>query len=1107
MLAVDLNDRERPASPGPSPLLERKAAAVEPPEAHKPKQWRLKIEEWLQENEKEQERERKLRDKIALERRRRQELEQREAEIGQTIDIENKDLRAIKALDTLHEVKTDSEIYANKAKGSKYNRSAVKSPELPEGMPLKDKSRWRKSNLNVANSSESIDDERRRSRSIRNVSDPQMDTIRLYIRSNNSQSAENIVPCDRSSSVLSSLCPETSQSTADVSTAFNSLNTSSETPIQIETTSITSSDIPKHKDENKNDNSKPDLDRSAELTRESDPGVLIGRSRFYKSMKEPCYDKIQQASTRNVMDEDVTKDLRTLKTECNESKAETSDNNSKNISLDKDEEGNFDRFSYMRKTTRRAKSRNKTPENERRKLNEYIDNDTKGCVNADSTENRSEDIPPGSKKDAIDMDTKFMDDALKEISQSSKEIQNLSEDKNKHTGNIFTRYISDNNKHGESNDEQKKKDKSLKARLSKRLLSLTENLKVIAKPTDTTDSCIPNTEKSATEGEINLISESPCPKIEKMLSERRASLNEEKVNPIMEHREKILSRPRQDMVQVPPRNKLPHLQTDYTPIIIAKPQFIKESYISDTNNVKIAHAEPVTHDVKELEAYPAQKGKEESEKDEGFEETQSQLSEAASQGAGSNYDTDLADSPRSVRQAREANAAKLTSPVQSNETEVLPKVSENSNIAEKNYQRDLPPETEEKSLQQTKSLKPDVQAFNRTQSMRRLETKPAFERNRIMSSSVRLQNARVDSDKSNPKQTASTVKSKTAARPQIPSTLRSSLRNSEESVSSSGSRLGKKQSLKGKGDSKETVSSSKSRLVKKPSLKGLDNSLENVTSSKNRLTNRPNLKGLGNLSETSPKIGRRVAAYTKAIKSMTNNLRGSKNFENYDVTQSMPPTPSEENKSFASGLNLAENGKKARSSSSVCSPRSQSRRSSERSICASIGSSNGRDSEKSLSSKRSSDRSLNLSRKSSEASVITVKSANRSPMLTSRRPKPGAPSSNRITASTRTKAVRPVNTVQTKQLRVPTVSKPVARSNSVNKPVASTNRPNTTVRRTSSDRSSCAFMRATSASSAKTAPTKNTHEQKIKTQFNQRTSKAIPLAKVEPTPNKMKQRC
>lgn len=1113
MLSVELNDRERPASPGPSPRLERKATASEPPpEANKPKQWRLNIEQWLQENEKEQERERKLRERIALERLRRQEIEKRESETTPQVDDRNEDWKRVKSLATLHEVKTDSEIYANKAKNLKQADPGAKSPELVEGMPLKDKSRWRKSNLNVANSSESIDDERRRSRSKRNASDPETDTISFYIRANNSQSAESIMQSG-SKETVPPTTPVNSPNhpVADIHASPEIKNSLCD---HLDTIPKVSNEPPKQ-NEDKFERVKPNSnDPGTTNTYENRPEVLIGRSRFYNGTQEPICNKTEQTSPER--DADNRTDNRSPKREFDKNEAVAAEDQTVNTSTDKDEEGNFDRFSYMRKTTRRAKSRNRAPENELQKTDDHSEPDAKNSSKASDNKFAGEKTEKTSENNA-DMNTKFMEDALKEINQSSKEIQNLGDDKVKSTGNIFTKYMGDNHKNVD-NEEQKKKDKStsLKARLSKRLLSLTENLKAVAKQTEPADLSGSHPAKSAVEDKKNLINESPCPRIEKMLSERRASLNEEKVNPIMEHREKILSRPRPDLIQMSVRNKLPQTPTECSPVLVAKPEFLKESYISDTNDVKIVHAVPVNHEVKQLEEYPTPKGKEECEKDEGFEETQSQLSEAASQGAGSNYDTDLADSPRSVRHVKDQTNARSPFHAKTSEKDNSQKISQNDKSTVEKIHANFRAETGEKS-EQAKTLETNVNTFNRSLRIRKSDAKitgKSLEKARpppaSSTSSFRVHNSNVVPDKQTSKKTTkSPFENKPSATESQTSTslLRSNLRNSQESVLSSGSRIAGRPSSKGVQKSQETASATRNRLVRKTNLNEKNNSQESVSSAGGRVAKRPSLKGLGNLNETSPKIGRRVAAYTKAIKSMTNSLRGSRKFENYDVTQSMPPTPSEERKTFASELNLVQNGKKARSSSSVCSSRSQSRRSSERSINTNSRLSGRRGSEKSVSSKQSSDRSLNLSRKSSEASVITVKSANRSPMPTTRRSKPMTLSSSRLTSPTKARPMHLKSSIQTKQLHVPMSVKPVTRSHSAAKSTSSGIRPNSlTVRRTSSDKS-CAFMRATSASSAKTLSTKGTNEQKLKTQYNQRTSKPIQVTKVEPPAKGIKQRC
>ncbi|GIX67123.1 FH2 domain-containing protein 1 [Caerostris extrusa] len=997
--AVELIDRERPASPGPSPLLERRSVALDP-DTNKPKQWRIKIEEWLQENEKEQAREKKLREKIALERWKRQEMEQREADNSSSpLDKSNERKSPSKNLETLIEAKTDSEIYANKKKDSGKTQSTKKSTEVAEGTPLKDKSKWRKSTLNVANSSESIDDERRRNRSRKPKSDAEEeDTISFYIRS-----------------------PEITEVTSPKLNEYETTNKEKETfankpilenpvvPVSFEVQrNVSNSDSGPSRNENIQESFKETneikqiqtpqkLDSSSDGVPNEDLEVTIGRSRFYQSMKEPSLNKTNRESNKNnTLDDQVLNSTMTQKSLNKYSVDDTEKliigKDPKVNSLEKDEEGNFDRFSFMRKTTRRTKPRHKVSDSDTKNMeNQTVNNDA--MESKDATEYLQQFKP----EVVIKTDKENVIEAI----PVKKETLNLAEEKNKNRG-LFTKNVADNNKIQENNEDTKKKDKfstSLKARLSKRLLSLTENLKVGTKISDTseTNTSNPSTPnvKSAIEDKRIYLQESPCPRIEKVLNERRASLKEE--NPILLW-----------------------------------------------NTVR-------------------NKGKDEPEKDEGFEETQSQLSEVASQEAGSNYDTDLADSPRSIRQTKSPKPDKLPinqendSPdtsleiVKSNENESAVKEEKKSINSVMNHTIGKRNSFARSTLPIARSL-PVRQNSQSKQAISALKVPQKFVPMR--SNSIRSRNVPNYNEKAVSKQNNQSMKSTIVNKHPIVKDQKhsSSRRNSQESVYSVGSRS------------------------KSPAIRG------------SRL----------NKIDSSPKIGRRVAGYTKAINSMTNNLRGGKPFENYDVTQSMPPTPSDEHKTFMSSLKASENSKKTRSSSSVHNPRSQSRRSSERSLNGSFGLASRKGSEKSLS-RKSSDRSLNLSRKSSETSVITVKSANkRIPM----RPKlASSPQANGVghtkSASTnraivaKNRPVPPKSASQTKHLSVPTsISKPIARSNSSTKQTSSTVRPNVTVRRTSSDKS-CGFMKATSASSAKSAPTKSSPDQ------SHRTPTRSPLIKVE----------
>ncbi|KAF8785643.1 hypothetical protein HNY73_011158 [Argiope bruennichi] len=1033
LAAVELIDRERPASPGPSPLLERKPMTLDS-EANKPKQWRIKIEEWLQENEKEQARERKLREKIAMERWKRQEMEQREADLSSSpIDKTDEIKSSAKNLETLHEAKTDSEVYANKKKVTEKSNTK-KCPDAEGGSPLKDKSKWRKSNLNVANSSESIDDERRRNRSRKPKSDAEEEeTISFYIRS--PEVVEIVNECDSKEFFPQKPPLETSTVSASPISVAN-FSSSDNTPIKTQNMQekINEADEKEQSQTSQNLNGPKNV-----VLNDDNAGISIGRSRFYQSMKEPSLNREDHIVNKSAALDDQMLNNATAQKSANKyfgdnNEKLTTEEDTKIHPLEKDEEGNFDRFSFMRKTTRRTKPRHKISDPEVKNS----ENNENQSISSDVPEPKEiiESLEQQCKSDAA---LKTDKENIKEIATTGKEAQTVSEEKSKNRG-LFTKNITDSNRIPENNEDTKRKDKSstsLKARLSKRLLSLTENLKVGTKNAEPTDNSTSNPStpsiKSTVEDRRIYLQEPPCPRIEKVLNERRASLKEEKPNPIMEHREKVLSRPRQDIIQLPHKNK----QNQYNPLI-SEPKMLRESYIADTSNIKVVHAMPVNHDFKTFETCPAQnKGKDESEKDEGFEETQSQLSEVASQEAGSNYDTDLADSPRSIRQTKSTRPDNLpisqesTSPETSLEIEKSDE--EKSKLKESTITVSSPKDrTIGKRNSFSRSTLPNMRSLPVRQNMQEKQTnlsrKLPQNSTPMRSNSIRLRNT--SNDKIASRQNSPLIKSPIVNK--FPLTREqkysSARKNSQESVYSSGSRS--------------------------PSLRG------------SRLTKK----------DSSPKIGRRVAGYTKAINSMTNNLRGGKPFENYDVTQSMPPTPSDEHKTFMSSLKASDNVKKTRSSSSVHSPRSQSRRSSERSLNGSIGLSSRKGSEKSLS-RRSSDRSLNLSRKSSETSVITVKSANR---RTPVRPKPTpSPQTNAKSATTSLRAnvskTRPLNSRspnQTKQLPIPTsTNKPIARSNSSTKPTSNI-KSNAAVRRTSSDKS-CSFMKATSASTAKSAPTKS----------------------------------
>lgn len=999
MIALELNERERPASPGPSPLLERRKVPLEP-EGNKPKQWRAKIEEWLQENEKEQAREKKLKEKIVLERRKRQETEQRDSDISSSFD-KSDEWRSNKNLETLHEAaKTDSELYAKK------DFSYKKHPDASEcGSSLKDKSRWRKSNLNVANSSESIDDERRRSRSRKSKSEAEEETISFYLRG-----SENAETEDSTTKELTAVNNKASSAASTLGhlEVINNAPVCNTTPT---TTGIT--------EETNKKSDKMNISPSVSKPEETNSEVAIGQSRFYQSKREQPFDKVEQG-----LDNGSALDAQPQRKIVSQNEIDASNLNpivadvlSKSLPLEKDDEGNFDRFSFMRKTTRRSKVKPNISDTEM-KRSDNIDNQ---ILNAEDSGSKAVRTNP-QNKNTFDETVKMENGKFKEEIQTNKDNQNLLEEKNRNRG-IFAKNSTD--RVVDQTDDTKRKDKpttSLKARLSKRLLSLTENLMGGTKAVDDT-----TTTKTPVEDRVYLTQEPSS--IEKVSTEKRTSLKEENPKSVEEERGHILPPPINDTIHVSNPSRANRKLENFTPMLTVEPKLLKESYVADTNNIRVVHATPVSHNFKACEpCSPQKKGKEESEKDEGFEETQSQVSEVASQEAGSNYDTDLADSPRSVRQTKSTNPDNASLEKKLSDDSL--KIGQNKENAEELSHNKIELNSSEKSFSKAmppRSLPLDSKYSKERKLTLKVDPKPP------PSGFNTLQSRKATTDKNTPK-------------------INNQVAN----------KISPMKNFKSTNDQKSGINRRNSKET------NIENKGKSMTS-----------KGTRPIRiDASPKIGRRVAGYTKAINSMTNNLRGSKQFESYDVTQSMPPTPSEEQKSLLSSLKVSENAKKTRSSSSMHSPRSTSRRCSERSLNSSLGASSKKGSEKSLS-RRSSDRSLNLSRKSSEASVVTVKSVNR-------RQSPGRPTiasqnNNTKPASNsrtipRVVAAKPkVPLTKSSSLSKPGVSpnKTITRSNSSAKPSTSPVRSNVAVRRTSSEKSSCGFMKATSASSAKSFPSKS----------------------------------
>lgn len=160
LLSADFSgERERPSSP--SPLLETKPVLPSTPEGEsKPKAWRQKIEAWLQENEKEEKQNEELRRRSRRVQSNRRSLE---------ADSESEGRGS--TLDTLPEEKSTNTQY--KRVYSDWRPTIEKTDvvgameaieEAQPQTPVKDKSPWRKSNLNVPNSAEETELDMRRLR-------------------------------------------------------------------------------------------------------------------------------------------------------------------------------------------------------------------------------------------------------------------------------------------------------------------------------------------------------------------------------------------------------------------------------------------------------------------------------------------------------------------------------------------------------------------------------------------------------------------------------------------------------------------------------------------------------------------------------------------------------------------------------------------------------------------------------------------------------------------------------------------------------------------------------------------------------------------------------
>ncbi|KAJ8985106.1 hypothetical protein NQ317_019792 [Molorchus minor] len=150
LLGADFSlERERPSSP--SPLTESKPILSAPEEEAKPKEWRQKIESWLQANESDQVSDEQRRQARRLTNRRSLEMDS-ESERSSTLDT----------LPEGKQVYSGSQSNYRKVYPAWKPSSTIESTDVVSAMEaveevqpqVKDKSAWRKSTLNVANSTE-----------------------------------------------------------------------------------------------------------------------------------------------------------------------------------------------------------------------------------------------------------------------------------------------------------------------------------------------------------------------------------------------------------------------------------------------------------------------------------------------------------------------------------------------------------------------------------------------------------------------------------------------------------------------------------------------------------------------------------------------------------------------------------------------------------------------------------------------------------------------------------------------------------------------------------------------------------------------------------------
>ncbi|XP_076315997.1 uncharacterized protein LOC143228645 isoform X1 [Tachypleus tridentatus] len=249
LLAVDFNERERSTSLI-SQTMERTMDVSEDITEVKPKQWTRKTEDWLQVNEKEEKSVMKLDDQMLFESDKQQKQEERE------LDTLFYDLRKTdegsrsSSLGTLLEAKTDSEIYTRKLKNAMPNTDTERVMETVEGVQAKNKSRWRKNNMKVAYSCESVDDDHHGCHNQKSMNS--LNGFKSSLRKDNSWDNDTLTLYVRKSSADSKL-------SKSIITSFHSnLGATMDSKLEISTQPNTSTVFDRNKEINSSNITKKD---------------------------------------------------------------------------------------------------------------------------------------------------------------------------------------------------------------------------------------------------------------------------------------------------------------------------------------------------------------------------------------------------------------------------------------------------------------------------------------------------------------------------------------------------------------------------------------------------------------------------------------------------------------------------------------------------------------------------------------------------------------------------------------------------------------------------------------------------------------------------------